>query len=122
METAKVHGNKFLLPGSLNVEVKLAAFCSEECMTANAPRVPRTENGSDRSDVDPETGVISLVLRVRVDLALDPLDRRLVIVDIRGVRVRQTARSVAMAGKPLVVAVVVLAVPARGNVGVDVRA
>jgi hypothetical protein len=27
-----------------------------------------------------------------------------------------------MAGKPLVVAVVVLAVPARGNVGVDVRA
>jgi hypothetical protein len=76
----------------------------------------------DCSDVDPEAGVIRLVLGVRVDLLLDPHNCALVPVDIICIRVGQTGCSVAVAGKPLVVAIVLLAIPSRGDIGVDVGA
>jgi hypothetical protein len=86
------------------------------------PMSSARRGGSDGDNVDPETGVISLVLGVGVDLALDPLHGGLVFVDVVRVRIGEPGCAVAMAGKPDVVAVVLLAVPPRGNIGVDIPA
>lgn len=45
-----------------------------------------TKSCLDRSDVNPEASVIRLVLGVRVNLALDPLNRLPVKLDIWSVR------------------------------------
>lgn len=74
----------------------------------------------DGLNLDPETGVIVLVLGVGVNLALDPHDGVLVLLDIIGIRVVQPGGSVAVTGEPLVPAIVPLAVPARGDIGVDI--
>jgi hypothetical protein len=95
----------------------------------------------DRGDIDPEPGVIALVLGVAVDLRLNPLycafvrceilvSPRSIIgpelsdaltVDVRRIRVRQPARTIAMAPKPFVIPIVVLTVPSRSNIGIEIR-
>jgi hypothetical protein len=77
---------------------------------------------SDGSHINPEASIISFVSRLGVDLLLDPLDRFAVESDVLGIRVRQAGSTVTVASKPLVITIVLLAVPSRGDIGVDIRA
>jgi hypothetical protein len=76
----------------------------------------------DGSDVNPEAGVVRLVLGVRVDLALDPLNRLAIELDIFGVGVAQAGSTVTMTSKPLVITIIILAVPSAGHIGIDIGA
>lgn len=76
----------------------------------------------DRSDVNPEASVVRLIHGVRVDLALNPLNRLAVEFDIFSVGIVQACSTVAVASEPLLVAIVLLAVPSGGDIGINVRA
>lgn len=111
--------------------------------------LPRCLTHSDGNDVHPEANVVRLVSRITVDLLLDPVDCCLVVwsnvvrllqashkkacrwylqarakltVDVFSIRVRQAGGPIAMSSKPLGVTVVVDAVSASLNVGVQVHA
>jgi hypothetical protein len=95
----------------------------------------------DSHNIDPEAGVIRLVSRVAIDLLLDPVDGILVVyaavlvsafssiyseegaitVDILGVRIVESAFTVSVASEPLLLAIVFLAIPAGGDIGIHVR-
>jgi hypothetical protein len=64
-------------------------------------------------------GVTSTQKRVSSVLSLD---RFAVESDVLGIRVRQAGSTVTVASKPLVITIVLLAVPSRGDIGVDIRA
>ena len=76
----------------------------------------------DRGHINPEASVIRLILRIGVDLLLDPLDRLLIEVNIACVGIVEARSAVAMAGEPLIVTIIVLTVPSSGDVGVDIIA
>lgn len=75
----------------------------------------------DGGNIDPEAGIIGSIPAVRIYLGLDPLYSRLVPPDVLRVGVVEASGSIAVSGKPPVVSVVVLAVPAGSHVGVNVR-
>jgi hypothetical protein len=77
-------------------------------------RDEENRRGSDRSDVNPESSVIRLIL--------DPLNRVTVEVDVFSVGILQARSTIAMSSEPPFVAVVVLAVPTRGDISIKVRA
>jgi hypothetical protein len=77
---------------------------------------------SDGSDVNPEAGVVRLVLGVRVDLALNPLNRLAIELDIFGVGILQAGSTVAVASEPSVITIMILAVPSAGHIGIDIGA
>src|SRR5947209_8333679 len=64
---------------------------------------------SDRVNLDPEAGVVALVLRLARELVADPGDGVLVGRDVGRVRRAQPALAVAVAGEPAVEPVVALA-------------
>lgn len=69
-----------------------------------------------------ESGVVRQILRVGCELALDPVDGSLIIVDILGVVVAQPRFSISVPTEPLVGSVVVLCLVTTVDVRVEVRA
>lgn len=86
--------------------------------TAPVPGLlPGSSQRLNGRDINPETGIVSLVRLVRVDLGLDPLNGFLVECNILRVRVRQPSVAIAVAREPRVVAVVLLALGPGRDVG-----
>lgn len=75
---------------------------------------------SNRSNVNPEAGVIRRVHRVRVNLALDPVNSTSISLDIGRVGILDASLSVSVSREPGISAEEGLALGASGNVGVEV--